>query len=355
MQANLVTLLGLDTVREKTLYQARWLHDHGFEVHILTLHRDAGSIRDDPAASIEPIVGGPIARIRQIVRHLRSARGPLHHVELYVGGRFAFVYALICRLARVRLVAVERGDLLQCQRRAYPLSARLSTYACYRLAHRVWLREPYMLPAFARWRVRRTFFLPNAVPMPEGGEDGGERSVDFLWANRLVPERHPDWFAAALVRIAERRSVSAELLGFSATARPTSDLEGRVRAAVESLPGVHCEPFGDPHPAYRRARFFVLPADVVFANFALLESMANGAVPIVSDVEGAERIVSPGENGLLVRHDPAALERAMDEALDLSGPEWKRLSDAARATIAERFSIDRWGRDLLRHYEEAVA
>ena len=353
MTRDLVTILGIDTVRHKTLYQTRWLREHGVRVDVLTLHRDPGSIVSDPSARIAQVPAGALARVRQFVSYLRANRSRLHHVELYVGGRFAFVYALLCRLARVKVLAVERGDLHQCQRRVYPLSMRLSIYACYRLANCVWLKEPYMVAPFARWRVRNTFLLPNAVPLPTADDDGGERDIDFLWVNRLIPERNPRWFAEAVAAIARRRTVRATVLGFS-TADPgarVAEQERAVRAALDPIESCRCEPFGDPEPAYRRARFFVLPSDYVFGNFALLEAMAHGVVPIVSSVEGTERLVDSGRNGFAVVHDPLSLAAALDDALELPEPAWRLASQRARETVAEDFSLDGWGRRLLQRYE----
>jgi glycosyltransferase involved in cell wall biosynthesis len=353
MRRNLVTIVGIDTVRQKTLYQTRWLKRHGFEVHVLTLHRDPGSITEDDSARIEEARVGAGARIRQFAGHLRAHRRRLHHVELYVAGRFAFVYALMCRLARVKLLAVERGDLHECQRRVYPLTVRLSIYACYRLANCVWLKEPYMERAFSRWRVRNTFLLPNAVPVPDAIAQDGERDIDFLWANRLVPERNPEWFADAVAGLAERREVSASVLGFSVgdPGPRVAAVERAVRQKLGPVPSLHCEPFGDPEPSYRRARFFVLPSDYVFGNFALLEAMAHGVVPIVSNVEGTERLIDSGRNGFAVTHDPRSFAAALEDALDLPEPAWELASQRARETVAEHFSLDGWGQRLLQRYE----
>lgn len=347
-----VIAVGVDTMRPKNLYQTRWLQDRGFAVHVMTLHRDPGSIRADPSTTIEPIVGGPVRRVRQLVSHLRRDRGSLHHVELYVGGRFAFVYAIICRLMRVPLLAIERGDLLQCQQRVYPLSARLSIYTCYRLANRVWLREPYMLRAFARWRVRGSFFHPNGVPVPTDAPSASDRDLDVVWANRLIPERHPDWFARAIRQLSADRPLTCEVLGLRAS--DSGPAARRVERELEQLladvPGCTLRPFVDPVPSFRRARWFVLPSDIVFGNFALLEAMSHGAVPLVSDVEGTDQVVRDGVDGLVVSHSPEGLQRGLERALALDEPSWQAMSDAARQTVVQRFSLDAWGERLLHEY-----
>lgn len=354
----LVAILGIDTVREKSLHQTRLLAQHSFRTHILTYHRDQGSITHDPSTEIEEIAPRLAGRIRQAFSFLRARRREFHHVELYPAGRFAWAYAVLCRALGIKLVVVERGDIRYYVQRLHSLPTRLSMYACYRLAHRIWYKEPHMADALERLRLRRVFFLPNAIPMPAGDgvetEEGGRRSTDFLWVNRLVPERHPDWFARAVVELSRDAPVKVDVLGFSAT-RPFSDfrsLEDDVRQTLADLPGVRCLDFTDPEPYYRDARFFVLPADVVFGNFSLLEAMARGVVPIVSDVDGSDLIVEDGENGIVVEHGPEALHAAMERAQAMEPERWKARSRAARATVADRYSLDSWGEQLLREYAE---
>lgn len=347
-RSRLILIIGIDSVREKTLYQSRWLAAHGWVVRLVTHHRDADSIRDDPSVVIEEAAPSAVARIRQTWLLLGSVKRDLHHVELYPGGRFAFIHALLCRLRRVRLITVERGDLLQCQRRAYPLLTRLSVYACYRLSQAVWYREPYMRRALDRWRIRGAFMLANAVPIPDP-PSGGERPIDFLWVNRVIPERHPDWFAEAIADLSQREILRTEILGLS----PLKDRTSLERSFVDRLgkvEGAQVHEFEDPTKWYHRSRFFVLPADIVFANFALLEAMSYGVVPIVTAVEGTEEIVIADANGIVVPLSPEGLKEGVAQALAMSEADWLRLSAAARETIETRFSLDAWGRQLLEHY-----
>jgi glycosyltransferase involved in cell wall biosynthesis len=350
----LICLLGLDTVREKTLYQTRALHARGWSVDVLTLHRNAGSIRTDPSARIVAMESGGWARLRQVVRYLLEKRDALHHVELYVGGRFAVVLALLCRLLRVRVVVVERGDLLMCLHRRYPLSMRLSVYACYVLAHRIWFKEIYMRPFFSRWRRRSSHFLPNAVPTATEPPVGQPRDIDLLWVNRLIPERHPDWFADAVTNLATTSPVSVTVIGLldqDEQAEHLQRLEQHVVDALRPLPRTTCLSYTDPRPYYLRARFFVLPADVVFGNYALLEAMAAGVVPVVFAAEGVEEVVRHRREGLVSAADPASLLTALEEATAMDEASWSRLSQNARHMVASRYSLDGWTERLIDFYD----
>jgi glycosyltransferase involved in cell wall biosynthesis len=274
-------------------------------------------------------------------------------VELYVGGRFAIVHALLCRLTRIPLLVVERGDLLMCQRRVYGRMTRMSVYGCYALATRIWYKEPYMAEFFRRRFPRRSTMLPNGVPLAEPSAATEPRDIDLLWVNRVIPERHPDWFARALA--ARSDVTSAFVLGFAdedAQPERVSRLEREVRTILDGLAGVVCLPFCSPEPFFGRSRFFVLPADVVFGNYALLEAMSHGVVPVVSASAGVELVVVDGVNGIVCRHDENGLADGLTRALNLSVEQWQEMSHASIEVVRSRFSLEVWGRQLLALYAE---
>jgi glycosyltransferase involved in cell wall biosynthesis len=90
-----------------------------------------------------------------------------------------------------------------------------------------------------------------------------------------------------------------------------------------------------------RASVFVLPSYVEGLPMSLLEAMAMGCPVVATCVGGIPDIVEDGVNGLLVRPgDPHALAGALarvlrDKALA------SRLGEAARATVADRFTAER--------------
>lgn len=93
----------------------------------------------------------------------------------------------------------------------------------------------------------------------------------------------------------------------------------------------------------------MLPADVVFANFALLEAMARGVVPIVTDVPGAHLLVRDGENGFLAPPSADELTSTLRRALLCDVVTRLQMSASARATIAAHHSVDAWAERLLEH------
>jgi glycosyltransferase involved in cell wall biosynthesis len=120
---------------------------------------------------------------------------------------------------------------------------------------------------------------------------------------------------------------------------------------VEVLPFTHqVEPF------YAAAKLYLLPADLVFCNYALLEAMERGVPPIVSADRdpNARRIVDHGVNGLVVPLDDAALADAIVELLR-DEPRRQALGRAARARVVEEFDLYRWIEGLADAYTALAA
>jgi glycosyltransferase involved in cell wall biosynthesis len=348
----LIAIFGINAVREKNLYQTRWLSAHGFDIHAFS--SEAAAEASDPSVVVEMVEPTTLRRLRQVWRFLRRHRAAVHHVEVIPSGRFALMYCLVAKALRLKLLVIDLGVLAPSVRRERPLRARLSMYAAFRLADRIWYKWPSAAPTVERWKPNRTFFLPNGVPVPPEPRD--DRSIDFLWVNRITPWRYPEWFAGAIGDLARSNRVSCEMLGFRGpgTTPEQEQLEQRVRGMLASTP-CNCRDYTDPAPFYRRARFFVLPSNMEAGNFGLLEAMSYGVVPILADGEGADLIIESGRNGMLVDPRPEAFLSAMRSALAVDADRWRSMSAAARRTIEDRFSMDRWGEQLLRQYDALVA
>jgi glycogen(starch) synthase len=100
---------------------------------------------------------------------------------------------------------------------------------------------------------------------------------------------------------------------------------------------------------------YVLPSRYEGFGLPLLEAMACGTPLISSDIPVVNEIVQHGENGLLVpREDSQALAGAILRLAENAGLR-QQLVDGGRQVLAERYDGGRLVRQVLQHYEEAVA
>jgi glycosyltransferase involved in cell wall biosynthesis len=344
-----VAVFGLDHLARKNLRQLAGLNAHGYSFDVFANNPPRGELVAVPDGNTSTLLMPAFrARVHQVAAYLRRHARALHHVEVYPGGRFAAMYVLLARAQGVPVLTVERGDLINRPRHG-PLT-RVSMLVAYRGAHVVWYREPYQGRELERLGVRRLFFLPNAAPCEAQPVEPAARDLDFIWVNRLVKERKSAWLIDALhdPAFAGTRNALAGFLDGETADREIVRNQAHARASAPA--NLELLPFSAPQPLYRRARYFVLPSDVIFCNNALLEAMAAGVVPLVSDVEGTERIVEHGVNGLVFPHSPAGLREAMRTALRLSREEYTRMSAAASAKVRTDFSSAAWAARLATEY-----
>jgi len=101
---------------------------------------------------------------------------------------------------------------------------------------------------------------------------------------------------------------------------------------------------------YRGASVFVLSSDEEGLGMVILEAMASGLPIISTDCGGPATAVIPGENGLLT---PVGNAQALAEAMQTlwEQPELRRrMGQAARQRVEERFSIEKAGQVYLDAY-----
>jgi glycosyltransferase involved in cell wall biosynthesis len=192
--------------------------------------------------------------------------------------------------------------------------------------------------------------IPNPLPESQGsGDDGnlGAKEKVLLYAGRLHPEKGIELFLKAMreeaVRsVLVREGWRIEIVG------PWSAAEGGggeswmrgLRENAEGLPVEFTGPVHDPEllrDFYRRASIFVYPSLARRGEtfgVAPLEAMAEGAVPVVSDLECFSDFIQDDVNGRIVRVEgesgvanlAGALHRLMTDA-----DERLRLAQAALA------------------------
>lgn len=344
---NLVLCLNLDAVKNKNIYQFEALGRRGFRFLVIGYERDRAGI---PEGSYEYEIYPRklFGRLVFSFRRIWSVRRDVHHVELYMGGgSFLGLEYLLCKLLGLRVCVVERGSPLLDLNRSYGRLARRIRRMVYRQADAVWIRELWMKDALAALGRREHFFLSNAIQVSPEYACSAAKPIDFVWCNSLKDWRNSDWFVDALAA-PELRSSSAVMLGFL-EGNPTVEPQQEY-AARHAREGIELLPFQPPSQCFLRSKFFVLPANIVYLNFALLEAMSHGVVPIVSDVEGAREIIVDGDSGLLAPHSREGLLETMIRARDMSAEAYQRMSANARQRVIEKFSIERWADELTQLY-----
>lgn len=107
---------------------------------------------------------------------------------------------------------------------------------------------------------------------------------------------------------------------------------------------------------YNRFHVLVLPSRFEGCGFTLIEAMACGCVPVVSNLKGIfDRIVEDGVSGSLCRvGDAESFARALVALTGESG-RLRAMAAAARQRVEDRFSLDRMADDYAAMFREVAA
>jgi glycosyltransferase involved in cell wall biosynthesis len=189
---------------------------------------------------------------------------------------------------------------------------------------------------------------PYAVEVPSSLNrtySSNEESLRLLYAGRLDENQKR---VSDLIRLAE--ALSAKKVEFElriagdgpvrpALERQIQALENGIRNRVK-LTGL--VPYEKMPEAWTRSDICVLVSGYEGTSVAMLEGMAYGCVPVVTQVSGTREVIEPGVNGFTVK--VGELAEMADVIADLATNRGKLayVGYQAYATILNRYSYDRY-------------
>jgi glycosyltransferase involved in cell wall biosynthesis len=305
---------------------------------------------------------GQVARLRALVRLLRSWRPEVIHIHTDQAGH-GLVTQAILRLASDAVVVQTEHEV----RERPTLKRKLAAGAIRAVGH--------ALVAVSRQNVavrRRQLPSPppgrfgailNGIPIRAG--DPEERAANRARTRAELGIASDTAVIGSVVRLAEGKAIDVMLRAF-ALMRPTRPCtlllvgDGPLRPSLEALAGelgiadrVCFAGFrADPLPYVDALDGFCLSVPSGSMSIALLEAMARG-VPSVITFCGPEEAVIDGETGLCAPpNDPAGLAAVLDRLV--ADPELAtRLGERGAAHVRRHFSIARVADDHLALYATA--
>ena len=340
----------VDVVAKKNQLQAEAIINAGWEPHFFVTRFNPGAESFlEQKGKQELLKTGFLNRMKQVRSQFKKNKDSIHHIEVYPGGRFSFLYVLLAKQYHVPVICVERGDLLYYHGRGYSRAVRFSMWFCYLFSDVVWYREPYMKPLLEKLN-KNLYFIHNAVQRNPDADypSAGQKDITFLWLNRVIPERRYDWFLEVLAH-PDLAGTQNYLVGIT----PDTGYKKEQQYVLKNKPcNLVVADYNDaPQLFYKRAKFFVLPATVVFANHAVLEAMQYGVVPLLSDQPGTSLITENGKEGFVFNHTKGDLEAAMLKAFHMDEAQLQRMSAAAMAKIKNDFSEEKYTEAIKKLYE----
>ena len=257
----------------------------------------------------------------------------------------ALPYALLAKITGRNLIVILRGLEFKSHRTTWYYALVL------KMSDLIIAKEFYLNEGAIRLKLgHKTHMLHNCVPDVSGGMSPyAGRTIDLLFLNTPRRMRHVLFLVDVIAKLLERKpGLKVTIAGFGVLDEKYNSIEldyqREVLHKIEALglkDKIELKGFVRNAPELMSAsKVFILPADVIYCNYALLEAMSCGCVPVVADGEGARLVVEDGVGGFVRPLSVPAFVNAVESALQ---PEmWERYSQNARRKIDEEYSIESW-------------
>jgi glycosyltransferase involved in cell wall biosynthesis len=352
-----ILIIGCDVVMPKILYFAPMLQENNWKYTIYTHDHSPDARTYAQSYSAELILGPPHKRslwrllkdIATLVTKVKHSH--YHHAELFNDYHpiAIWAYFLVLRLKRIPVTVWCRGELYTWEQMilAQKIFFKLALAHC----QSVIFKETYMPRLAAEKRLRlpkKIIELHNSVPrIPPYNEKPRAGHINLLFMNMFKKWRNVSFcvqvgYHLRKLGVPYRMKIVGEKP--SSVSNELAEEAKKLHYEIEkhSLGSqIQVLPFTNETNGFLRdAHIFLLPANLIFCNYSLIEAMAHGAIPLVLDQDADfARIISHGENGYGL---PAAPEDWAEVIANIFNDAnlMISLSRAAYETVKRHFSTD---------------
>lgn len=295
-----ILIIGADRVMPKLFYFVEHLKNLGLGYAIYTHDVTPDAERYAVEYGVDILHGPPhrksisrmINDLYQLIVRVRRKR--FRHAELYSDYHIiaSLAYFFILKLKGMPIILWCRGELYDWDK--FRWWQRLYFRIVIPNVRMVILKEAYMKGTLkkAGFRIDEHFMeLHNTVPLPEVTRSAFKaKKINLLFLNMFKPWRNVT-FCIDVATGLRRAGVdfSMKIVGEKNDARELVEQARKLHAAIrahgmENFVSVH--PFScNPQNQYLEGDIFLLPADLIYCNYALIEAMAYGLVPVVSNAD----------------------------------------------------------------------
>ena len=358
-----ILVAGIDTVRHKNLHQFSVLKKHGYNFIILTtdLLGDSADVLVE-ASNVRLVTTRygfkGMLFLMALLRILFTNRVDIAEIYPYSFG--TMLATAMIKLFRIPTASVARGEEFYYLDGKMTPSMEFAFENRYRLVDHVIYKELYANDFLDKMGKTSRFLLSNAVNVPDQQHTQNSQGCTFLFLNSMKHFRHPETPLKAFLEICKERQLGKDspyqlqLVGFQGEGAPQeiakkeaeiNEIMKGVNAPVNLIPWT-----SDSASRLSDADVFLLPADVVYLNYSLLEAMARNLVPMIQDAPGADMIIDDAVHGFILPNDVAAWKKAMESLMDDHALRCT-MGAAARQRIESEFSIEAYEHKYCSIYE----
>lgn len=351
--------VGQDQLTHKAYYLAKEMEEIGIKTVFFAADKtglSAENIQKDNLVA-KKIVFNPLKNVINYIKLIKKYK-PIH-IEFYLDVMpwDLIFFVFYARLKKITIVSRCRGaEILNWKE--HKKIMRIAYRYTLRRSNLILIRELYMVNHIVNYNIcniKNVCFFHNHTPVPSQYEKG--YSNELLYLNSLKEFRHPSIMIDIALELLKRNiDFKFVVVGFSGGYMTIYNTNIEEEKFIKRLKESNLESYFELHEFsnrtfeyYKNASIFILPADIVFCNHSLLESMAYQNVPITQKVEGADLIVEDGVSGYLIENDPTEYADRIEYLLN-NKDVLKHMGENARERICAEFDSNKQAKIITEYY-----
>ncbi len=345
---NKTICVGLDNFMDKIGYQSDVYKKNGEQIRYLVIDTTGTShfFSTKYKADVVILRKTTIIRFFQTIKEIIIYRP--NAIEIYLSALPKFwdhILAPLCKLLRIRLILFLRGTEFVSSYRIHRLKV-LYPYMDLIISKELHLTTKAIQLGF----LSKLECLHNGVPIKKCRIlDYSERKIDILFLNSPRKERNILFLIEVFHELLKKTNIKLNIVmaSFGILDNKNYKVEPRYqKKIINKIRELGLENdikilgfVDNAEELLKQSKIFIFPANVVFCNYALLEAMSLGCVPIVTNGEGAYWIIND-LNGFVSKLEVNCFIDAINEALNIKT--WRKKSEQSILTVEKYFSIDDW-------------
>lgn len=266
-------------------------------------------------------------------------------VEIYYEHIFyhQLIHILINKIYKINNISIVRGELGRYYGnvKTWLSSSFINKHLirlCLLLSDLVLYREPYLGEICENIGISgsKLIFDYNKIKVNDKVEKKLIRR-NILFLNSFKEVRRPNLFLDSIEFVIEKYPDTKFFMVGARNNNEVNKVKLNYKKYVESGNLLIYKWTDDPSIYYNNCSIFILPADLVFCNYSLLEAMERSLVPIVSNVIDVDIIIQHKINGLIAEQSPQDISSKIILLLE-NYELYNSLSERARDTIVVKFN-----------------
>jgi glycosyltransferase involved in cell wall biosynthesis len=353
-----ILIVGPDRVMPKLFYWSKKMKLLGYEYSIYTHDRPTPELADRVISEFNVNIEYGPEHKRSIVRLIKDffvfnkflRRNNFQYAELYSDYHIlaSFGYLLILYLNQIHIILWCRGELYDWN--SFSWWKKFYFKCAFRLSDKIVLKEKYMMDIFDSLNLNvsnKIVELHNSVEIQESERIApANQEIRILFMNMFKEWRNVT-FCIDVAAALKMRGVNftMNIVGEKQNESPGLDEQSfflhrkvetyNLEDEVKILPFTH-----NPKHYYLASDIFILPADLIFCNYSLIEAMGYGLIPFVFDKDKDYKlIIDQGVSGFGL---PLNVDVWVENIIALiRNPEaMMNVSNSAKKKIRDFYSLD---------------